>query len=225
MQLCVHTGAAVRHSRGHVDVVLMGHLDAQLALPSLLGELLCDIGFLLRDGGQLDGQLAVQDVGHQQPLDPGGDEGDGAPARRTRGASRGGGDGMYRVLIVDDEENVINAALNYGYSLILSAVNREVSANGYLTQLGLWHDNQFNHFNLSCDIMEPVRIVVDEFVYNHEFQTFETEEKHLLASILNESVHINHTEQNLLNAVKIYVKSIFDALNKDRLEEIHFIEI
>ena len=125
----------------------------------------------------------------------------------------------------DDEENVINAALNYGYSLILSAVNREVSANGYLTQLGLWHDNQFNHFNLSCDIMEPVRIVVDEFVYNHEFQTFETEEKHLLASILNESVHINHTEQNLLNAVKIYVKSIFDALNKDRLEEIHFIEI
>lgn len=125
----------------------------------------------------------------------------------------------------DDEENVTNAALNYGYSLILSAVNREVSANGYLTQLGLWHDNQFNHFNLSCDIMEPVRIVVDEFVYKHEFQTFETEEKHLLASILNESVHINHTEQNLLNAVKIYVKSIFDALNKDRLEEIHFIEI
>ena len=41
----------------------MGHLDAQLALPSLLGELLCDIGLLLRDGGQLDGQLAVQDVG------------------------------------------------------------------------------------------------------------------------------------------------------------------
>ena len=65
VQLCVHTGAAVRHSRGHVDVVLMGHLDAQLAFPSLLGELLCDIGFLLRDGGQLDGQLAVQDVGHQ----------------------------------------------------------------------------------------------------------------------------------------------------------------
>ena len=78
MQLCVHTGAAVRHSRGHVDVVLMGHLDAQLALPSLLGELLCDIGLLLRDGGQLDGQLTVQDVGHQQLLDPGGDEGDGA---------------------------------------------------------------------------------------------------------------------------------------------------
>ena len=32
-------------------------------------------------------------------------------------------------------DNAINAALNYGYSIILSAVNREVVSNGYLTQL------------------------------------------------------------------------------------------
>lgn len=38
------------------------------------------------------------------------------------------------------EENSINAALNYGYSLILSCVNREIAYNGYLTQLGLFHD-------------------------------------------------------------------------------------
>ena len=40
----------------------------------------------------------------------------------------------------------INAALNYGYSMILSAFNREISANGYLTQLGIFHNNMFNHF-------------------------------------------------------------------------------
>ena len=44
MQLCVHLGAALSHSRGHIDVVLVRHLDAQLALPGLLGELLDDIG-------------------------------------------------------------------------------------------------------------------------------------------------------------------------------------
>ena len=125
----------------------------------------------------------------------------------------------------DDEENVINAALNYGYSLILSAVNREVTANGYLTQLGLWHDNQFNHFNLSCDIMEPLRIIVDEYVVKHPLTEFSVDEKHQIVTILNQTVRINNTEQNLMNAIKIYVKSIFDALNKDRLEEIHFIEI
>lgn len=125
----------------------------------------------------------------------------------------------------DDEENVINAELNYGYSLILSAVNREVSANGYLTQLGLWHDNQFNHFNLSCDIMEPIRIIVDEFVVNHIFREFSTEEKHQMVTILNQMVRINNTEQTLMNAIKIYVKSIFDALNGDCVELIRFIEI
>nr|WP_296928485.1 type II CRISPR-associated endonuclease Cas1 [uncultured Marvinbryantia sp.] len=125
----------------------------------------------------------------------------------------------------DDEECVTNAVLNYGYALILSAVNREVSANGYLTQLGLWHDNQFNHFNLSCDLMEPIRIIVDEFVYFHNFSLFETEEKHKVADILNQPVRINNTEQLLINAIKIYVKSVFDALNQDRLEEIRFIEL
>ena len=42
------------------------------------------------------------------------------------------------------EDNFINAALNYGYSIILSAFTREVVANGYITQLGLFHDNMFN---------------------------------------------------------------------------------
>ena len=126
---------------------------------------------------------------------------------------------------LDDEENVINAALNYGYSLILSAVNREVTANGYLTQLGLWHDNQFNHFNLSCDIMEPLRIIVDEYVVKHPLTEFSVDEKHQIVTILNQTVRINNTEQNLMNAIKIYVKSIFDALNEQSIEMIRFIEI
>ena len=63
-------------------------------------------------------------------------------------------------------DNLINAALNYGYSLILSTFNRDVCTNGYLTQLGLHHDNMFNHFNLSCDLMEPFRTLIDRHVVN-----------------------------------------------------------
>ena len=51
------------------------------------------------------------------------------------------------------EENSINAALNYGYSLILSSVAREIVANGYITQIGIFHDNMFNQFNLASDVM------------------------------------------------------------------------
>ena len=47
-----------------------------------------------------------------------------------------------------NEDSPVNAALNYGYSLLLSSFNREIVANGYITQIGLFHDNQFNQFNL-----------------------------------------------------------------------------
>lgn len=46
-----------------------------------------------------------------------------------------------------------NAALNYGYGIILSAFNREIVMNGYITQIGLFHDYMFNQFNLGCDLM------------------------------------------------------------------------
>lgn len=124
-----------------------------------------------------------------------------------------------------DEENPINAALNYGYSLILSAVNREVSSNGYLTQLGLFHDNQFNHFNLSCDIMEPFRPIIDEEVKLGKYTALEKEEKHQLVNILNKSIMINGTKQTVLNAIKIYTKSVFDALNENNVYLIKFIEL
>ncbi len=111
------------------------------------------------------------------------------------------------------EDCVTNAALNYGYSLLLSAFNREVVANGYLTQLGLFHDNMFNFFNLSCDLMEPYRVLVDRFVKNKNFIKFETEEKHELVQFMTEKVKINDAKQYIENAIRIYTTSVFDALN------------
>ena len=119
-------------------------------------------------------------------------------------------------------DNCINAALNYGYSLILSAVNREVCACGYLTQLGLFHDNMFNYFNLSCDLMEPFRVIVDRLVAKRKFTVFGTEEKHELVRLFDSKVIIVGQEQYLQNAIKIYCHSVFDALNKNDCSLIRF---
>ena len=51
-----------------------------------------------------------------------------------------------------DDDVPVNAALNYGYGILLSAVNREIVARGYLTQCGICHRSEFNQFNLSCDL-------------------------------------------------------------------------
>ena len=120
------------------------------------------------------------------------------------------------------EENTTNAALNYGYSIILSAFNREIVAHGYLTQLGVFHDNMFNHFNLSCDFMEPFRVLVDRKVKGMTLNEFTSAEKHILVNILNEIVTINQTKQTVLNAIKYYCRSVFDALNEGDLSLIQF---
>lgn len=121
-----------------------------------------------------------------------------------------------------NNDNSMNAALNYGYSLILSAVNREVCACGYLTQIGLFHDNMFNYYNLSCDLMEPFRIIVDRLVAKKRYTSFGTEEKHELIRLFETQVIIAGQEQYLQNAIKIYCRSVFDALNENDSSLIRF---
>lgn len=110
-------------------------------------------------------------------------------------------------------ENSTNAALNYGYGIILSAFNREIVANGYSTQLGLFHDNMFNQFNLGSDLMEPFRPLIDRRVLSMKPEKFEHEEKMKVLDVLNEEVSIGGKKEFINNAIKIYCKSIFDALN------------
>lgn len=122
-------------------------------------------------------------------------------------------------------EHPMNPALNYGYTIMLSAFNREIAACGYATQLGLHHDNVFNRFNLSSDLMEPFRILIDRKVYQEDMHSLNTEQKRQLANILNEHVFIGGTKQTVLAAIGIYVRSVFDALSQKDPGKIKFYKI
>lgn len=113
------------------------------------------------------------------------------------------------------EDCNINAALNYGYSIILSAFTREITANGYLTQLGIFHDNMFNQFNLASDFMEPFRVLIDRKVKQMNLEEFDHDEKLQLVDVLNQEVQIDGRKQYVNNAIKIYCRSVLDALNED----------
>lgn len=116
----------------------------------------------------------------------------------------------------------INAALNYGYSIILSAFAREVVSQGYFTQLGIFHDNMFNQFNLACDLMEPFRVLVDRKVVHMKLAEFSSKEKMELVDILNQNIYIDGNREYVSKAMRIYSKSIFDALNESDLSIIKF---
>ena len=120
--------------------------------------------------------------------------------------------------------NAINAALNYGYGLILSAINREISAAGYLTQLGLFHDNTFNAYNLGCDLMEPLRPLIDHAVRHMSPSVFEKEEKYALVRLLNTEVKLDGKKHVLLYALRLYCASIFRALQSGDVGEMRLIE-
>lgn len=123
------------------------------------------------------------------------------------------------------EDNYINAGLNYGYSIILSAFTREIVANGYITQLGLFHDNMFNQFNLASDLMEPFRVLIDQKIFQMKLIDFEHNEKMELVDVLNQEVLIDGKKQYVNNAIKIYCKSVFDALNDDDSSLMRFYRI
>lgn len=120
------------------------------------------------------------------------------------------------------EENPINAALNYGYGILISCFSREIVAQGYLTQLGIFHDNMFNQFNLSSDLMEPFRCLVDRQVVLLNSDKFEQEEKMAMLNVINEEVIIDGKKQYVANAIKIYVHSIFEALHEEDISLIRF---
>ncbi|MGT2686429.1 type II CRISPR-associated endonuclease Cas1 [Streptococcus porcinus] len=111
-----------------------------------------------------------------------------------------------------DQDNTINAALDYGYSLLLSMFARELVMTGCMTQFGLKHSNQFNHFNFASDIMEPFRPIIDQIVYENRSLNF-IQMKRQLFTIFSNTYSYNNKEMYLSNIVSDYTKKVVKALN------------
>jgi len=116
----------------------------------------------------------------------------------------------------------VNSGLNYGYSILLSCFNREIVSNGYSTQIGIFHDNMFNQYNLASDLMEPFRPLVDVLMVEIQPQKFEHEEKMQIVDLLNRKVHINDQMHFVNRAISIYCRSVFDALRQDDISLLRF---
>ena len=112
-----------------------------------------------------------------------------------------------------EQDNDINAALDYGYTLILSMFAREVVVCGCMTQFGLKHANQFNQFNLASDVMEPFRPIIDRIVYENRNNDF-VKIKRELFTIFSDTFLYNGKEMYLSNIVSDYTKKVIKTLNQ-----------
>lgn len=119
----------------------------------------------------------------------------------------------------------INNALNYGYQILLAVFSRELTSEGYLTQLGIFHDSVYNNFNLASDLMEPFRPIIDAIVkewFLNCKNEFDTTFKRRIIAALHDEITISGSKQTLINAVISYVRSVTDALNNNTTEKLRF---
>lgn len=111
----------------------------------------------------------------------------------------------------------LNAKLNFGYALLLSMVGREIASLGYITQIGIHHDNQDNQFNLACDFMEPFRPVIDSIVINNFMDNnFDTDVKHaLIDKIVTTKIIMDNKVFSLGYGVGLFVQSVIEAVEQN----------
>ncbi|MBD5806795.1 type II CRISPR-associated endonuclease Cas1 [Limosilactobacillus walteri] len=107
----------------------------------------------------------------------------------------------------------VNAALNYGYSILLSMVNRAIVAKGYLTCLGIHHRSNENQFNLGSDLMEPFRPIIDYWVANQNFSELTPDVKYGLIDALNLEITFNDKKMLLRNAITSYISQCLNYLS------------
>ena len=121
---------------------------------------------------------------------------------------------------VRGENDNINIAHNYGYAILLSTISKEIVNNGYLTQLGIHHKNEFNPFNLACDLMEPFRIIIDSFVYYNKERELDTNYKLDIVNIFNNTYSYNKKKYTLKDIITLYVKNTLEYFeNKKEYKE------
>ena len=91
------------------------------------------------------------------------------------------------------DSDVVNAGLNYGYSIFRSLISSIIVAKGYLPNLGIFHRGKQNMFNLSDDMIEVFRPIVDHYVYNNMMEDilFKQEHKEALIQLTSKKIEID----------------------------------
>lgn len=126
------------------------------------------------------------------------------------------------------DEDVTNAALDYGYSIIRSSVCKTLTVYGFNCVLGIHHINRNDPFNLAEDIMEPLRPLVDLWVDENcdsLFDSLTKENRKGLINLVNYPVLIDGKKMRVRYAVDVYVKSLVSAINENNVDYLQIPEV
>ncbi len=120
------------------------------------------------------------------------------------------------------QNDIINAALNYGYAVVRAHVARAQVAYGLIPAFGVHHDNDLNAFNLTDDVMEVFRPFVDRDVFfmrgagafppNEAALSKEARQK--LAAIGEKPCRYKNEIHTLAHVAELLASTLVDAIRK-----------
>lgn len=125
------------------------------------------------------------------------------------------------------EDDIVNAGLNYGYAVLRSQISKAIIAKGLNPTLGIFHIGRNNLFNLSDDLIEVFRPLIDVWVrQNLVTETIFTKEHRLeIIKQTLKDVYIKNQKQTLFNAINIFVDNIVNVFKEgiDKYERVKLI--
>jgi CRISPR-associated protein Cas1 len=143
----------------------------------------------------------------------------GDPANVEARAAREYWGRLFPRFVREDDGDLRNMLLNYGYAVVRAAVARALVAHGLLPAFGVHHDNAANAFNLADDLVEPFRPFVDRLVWTLTDEGTRRDgepgvaERQKLAAILLDETKLGRDRVSLLVAAELGAASLVRALD------------
>jgi len=118
--------------------------------------------------------------------------------------------------------NIYNACLDYGYSILRGAIARTIVQYGYIPALGIHHKSELNNYNLADDFIEPFRPLVDLWVIQNVIneEEFSVTHRANLVDLLNYDVIVSRKRQSSLNAINVMISSFTTSIQKKDYQKI-----
>jgi len=114
----------------------------------------------------------------------------------------------------EDDGDVRNKLLNYGYAVVRSGVARALVAAGLIPSIGLMHASGTNAFNLADDVVEPFRPFVDVLAWRTaengrpSQDALTVEHRRTMAGLLLDGAKLGEDEVTLLVAAERCAESL-----------------
>ena len=117
-------------------------------------------------------------------------------------------------------DDIVNAGLNYGYSILRSQISRALVARGLNPHLGIFHKGRSNQFNLADDVIEVFRPIIDDYVFINllESDSFIRDHRLALIELTTEKIKIDGNYQTIVNAMNIMIDSILNAIETGNID-------